>query len=201
MSFPDVIPDGTLIMPIGLPAAGKSTFLKELQDLHGDRIVVVSFDAVVEAMAAERGVPYNDMIKLIDESRSEAGQRYDALVEKAKAHQGIVYWDQTNLTQPERSKKQELFPEFKKIGVFFDISEEESQRRCAKRYEETGKFIPPEVITRMAGWLKDGFPKPDEFDAMYHVRPSEKMVPYQWPVGGPSDEAIANVPVRKPPKP
>lgn len=195
-SLPETLADRTLIMPIGLPAAGKSTFLKQLQAEYGDRIVVVSFDVVVEAMAAERGLSYHDMMQEINESRFEAGQRYDALVEKAKAHNGIVYWDQTNLTEPERTSKRKLFPDFKKIGIFFDITPEESLRRCAKRFEETGKYIPPEVIERMAGWLKDGFPKPGEFDALYHVKPGQKIEPYRWPAGEPGPQAAI-----KPPRP
>jgi len=152
---------------------------------------VVSFDAVVEAMGAERQMSYGDIMALLEvdaEAKAESGVLYTALVERAKAHTGIVFWDQTNLTERERKKKQELFPDFKKIGVFFDITVEESKRRCEERFERTGKFIPPDVIEKMGEWLAKGFPQQDEFDVLYHRDSKGVMTPYVFPPENPQND-------------
>jgi predicted kinase len=159
----------TLIMPVGLPACGKSTLCRALRAEYGDKLMIVSRDDILDDMARAREVSYQDAFLLSIEDRDfkkELNARFEAAVRAAQKHRGLVFWDMTNLTRRQRSQRAKLFPQSKIIGVVFDIDAAESKRRCMHRYEETEKLIPEAVIDQMAKMFSDNRPYPNEFDTM-----------------------------------
>lgn len=168
-----------LIMPIGLPACGKSTLFSFLEQEYKGRILSVSLDDILEDVASERGISYADAYALQredEEVKKDVNERYNALVERALSHDGIVFWDQTNLTRPMREKRLRQFEGFRTIGVVFDVDDIESKKRCAKRYKETGKYIADYVVDAMYKNFLKYYPSADEFDVLYRVSKDGQMI-------------------------
>lgn len=127
---------------IGVPASGKSTWIKT-QDWAKD-IPVVSTDNFVEAYALEQGKTYNEVFKdyMPIAVRLMANQ---ALI--CQANKLDVIWDQTSTTVLSRRKKFNTLRNYDHIAVVFPIPEsEELVRRLASR---PGKNIPQHVMYQM----------------------------------------------------
>lgn len=134
---------------VGVPGAGKSTWIKNQVKLLG--LPVVSTDNFVEAHAAKEGKTYNEVFK-----------DYMPIAVKLMANQVLicqankldVIWDQTSTTVNSRKKKFNMLPDYEHIAVVFATpDEEELTRRLASR---PGKHIPAHVMRSMI----DGFEVP-----------------------------------------
>ena len=127
---------------VGVPAAGKSTWIKE-QEWAVD-IPVVSTDHFVEAYAKEQGKTY-----------SEVFNDYMPIAVKLMVNQALicqangldVIWDQTSTTKASRTRKFNTLPGYEHIAVVFQTPDRiELKRRLASR---PGKEIPDSVIEGM----------------------------------------------------
>ncbi len=143
---------------IGVPGAGKSTWIKE-QDWAKD-IPVVSTDNFVEAYAKEQGKTYNEVFK-----------DYMPIAVKLMANQALVcqangldvIWDQTSTTIASRKRKFNTLPGYEHIAVVFKTPEkEELARRLASR---PGKNIPDNVMRSMI----DNFEMPTEEEGFKEI--------------------------------
>jgi len=143
---------------IGVPGAGKSTWIKE-QDWAKD-IPVVSTDNFVEAYAKEQGKTYNEVFK-----------DYMPIAVKLMANQALVcqangldvIWDQTSTTIASRKRKFNTLPGYEHIAVVFKTPEkEELARRLASR---PGKNIPDNVMHSMI----DNFEMPTEEEGFKEI--------------------------------
>lgn len=86
---------------VGLPASGKSTFIGDFRLLHGSNYFVYSTDDVIDRVAKEKGLTYDEVFS--DHIKQATKEANDGL------HQAIVegrdiLWDQTNLTDKKRAK-------------------------------------------------------------------------------------------------
>lgn len=146
--------DKELIMLIGLPASGKSTYASELQK---DGYTVISRDSIIEAMypddnyitayhKADRGQVNNELSKVLSRNRN---------TEK-------LVIDLTNLTKKNRSKILKQFPDhIKKAYVFIPDLPTLYERNDNRQ----GKTIPQDVIFNM---MKSFYlPTYSEFDHIY----------------------------------
>lgn len=127
---------------IGVPGAGKSTWVKNQEWLQG--VPVVSTDNFVEAYAREQGKTYNEVFKdyMPIAVRLMANQ---ALI--CRANKLDVVWDQTSTTVNSRKKKFNTLPGYEHIAVVFLTPEpEELDKRLASR---PGKNIPAHVMKSM----------------------------------------------------
>lgn len=134
---------------IGVPASGKSTWIKNQKWAEG--WPVISTDQFVENHAQLQGKTYNEVFKeyMPIAVRLMANQ---ALI--AQANNKDVIWDQTSTTVVSRRKKFNTLPKYQHIAVVFPIPEpEELARRLASR---PGKNIPDHVMRSMI----DGFEMP-----------------------------------------
>ena len=143
---------------IGVPAAGKSTWIKS-QDWAKD-IPVVSTDNFVEAYAKEQGKTYNEVFK-----------DYMPIAVKLMANQALicqangldVIWDQTSVSVVSRKKKFNMLPKYEHIAVVFRTPEaDELARRLASR---PGKNIPDNVMKSMI----DNFEMPTEEEGFKEI--------------------------------
>ena len=143
---------------IGVPAAGKSTWIKS-QDWAKD-LPVVSTDNFVEAYAKEQGKTYNEVFK-----------DYMPIAVRLMANQALVcqangldvIWDQTSTTVNSRRKKFNTLPKYEHIAVVFKTPEpDELARRLASR---PGKNIPDHVMRSMI----DGFQVPTEDEGFSQI--------------------------------
>jgi predicted kinase len=140
---------------IGVPGAGKSTWIKNQEWAKG--LPVVSTDNFVEAHAKEQGKTYNEVFK-----------DYMPIAVKLMANQakicqanGLdVIWDQTSTTRISRTRKFNTLPKYEHIAVVFRTPpRDELDVRLSGR---PGKHIPKKVVDDMiANWdeptLDEGF--------------------------------------------
>jgi predicted kinase len=144
-------------MLIGVPAAGKSTWLAQ-QDLS--HAVIISSDDIIQARADSQGKTYDQVFKKeVKSATTEMMANLRAAVEADKD----VIWDQTNVTAAARAKKLAFIPDtYEKVAVFFRTPDaQEHARRLASR---EGKNIPWNVIASMKSQLEaptaeEGFDK------------------------------------------
>lgn len=133
----------TLYMLIGVPGAGKSTWIKN----QSYDAVVLSSDDYIEKVAAKQGLTYNDVFK--DAIPGAAANLKRELKAAIEADQDII-WDQTNLTVKSRREKLKMVPDsYRKVAVFFSIPKDLRDRLATR----PGKTIPEPVILTMINQL------------------------------------------------
>lgn len=130
-----------LIMLVGIPTAGKSTFSN---DKKYKDYVRVSSDDILQEVAKERQQSYNTVFKGNIRFAQIAMMK---VLRKAIEDGKSIIWDQTNLTKKQRRDKLKYIPDYyKKTAVYFVVSLETALKRNTQR---PGKVIPPEILERM----------------------------------------------------
>lgn len=157
-----------VIMLIGIPGSGKSTYIKKLMAQNPDReYVVLSTDDILELWGSEKGLDYNQAFKRFPFKQVEA--EFYKRFNRAISNKQNVILDQTNLTIKSRDKKLRKVPsEYEKVGVVFEVDPDEIKRRLDRREIETGKSIPDNVITNMVASYQS--PTNREFDRIVNVK-------------------------------
>jgi predicted kinase len=127
---------------IGVPAAGKSTWIK-LQDWSKD-CVVVSTDDFVEDYAKEVGSTYSEVF---DDYMPTAVKLMAEKVVRAREQGKDIIWDQTSTTICSRRKKFNMLPDYGHVAVVFNTPDlVVLKERLASR---PGKNIPSHVMVQM----------------------------------------------------
>jgi len=140
---------------IGVPAAGKSTWIKNQIWTLG--LTVVSTDAFVEDYARECGSTYTEVF---DDYMPRAVELMANQVVFAREHGHTVIWDQTSTTVKSRARKINMLPDYQHIAIVFRTPElDVLKERLANR---PGKEVPWEVVQGMIdNWeeptLEEGF--------------------------------------------
>lgn len=130
-----------LIMLVGVPTAGKSTFSN---DKKYKNYVRVSSDDILQEVAKERQQSYNTVFKGNIRFAQIAMMK---VLRKAIEDGKSIIWDQTNLTKKQRRDKLKYIPDtYKKTAVYFIVDLKTALKRNTQR---PGKVIPPEVLERM----------------------------------------------------
>lgn len=150
-----------LYMLIGVPAAGKSTWISHH---NKSNVMVASSDAYLERIADQEGKTYNDVFKKHIKSANQhalnvAKQAFDLNLD--------LIWDQTNINKRSRGPKLAMVPDhYDKVAVVFPTPDmDEWKRRLDSR---PGKSIPWNVLMSMASGLE--MPSRDEgFDEIIKV--------------------------------
>ena len=133
---------------IGVPAAGKSTWVKN-QEWAKD-CVHVSTDMWVDMEAERVGKTYNEVFK---DFMPEAVDMMCNEIIKARNMGLDIIWDQTSCTVKSRKKKFNMLPDYHAIAVVFKTPEKaELDRRLASR---PGKNIPEYVMKSMISNWQD----------------------------------------------
>ena len=137
-----------LIVMVGIPGVGKSTWIRNFLSNNREQYSVVSTDDIIEDFAQGEGKTYDDVFNKYIKRASNLIQ------ENAKRefkNRNNVIWDQTNLSVKSRRKILQLFPdEYYKIAVAFEpVDMDEIWKRLEKRSMESGKTIPTHVIQSM----------------------------------------------------
>jgi predicted kinase len=133
---------------IGVPAAGKSTWVKNQDWALG--LTIVNTDAFVEDYARAQGKTYSEVF--VDYMPTAI----DLMIEQvvfAREHGHTIIWDQTSTTVKSRARKFNMLPDYEHIAVVFRTPEHtELVRRLTSRWE-SGKIIPEHVVASMiASW-------------------------------------------------
>lgn len=151
----------TAYILIGIPASGKSTWVKSQQWSNG--CVIVSTDSYVEAFARSVNRSYSEVFDEVMPKAVE--QMVNDVVEAYESSKDII-WDQTSTTIASRKKKLKMLDGYTKIAIVFKIPEmEELMKRLSSR---PGKVIPWEVVSQMISSFEH--PSLEEgFDQIWHA--------------------------------
>ena len=137
----------TVYMLVGVPGAGKSTWIRN-QDWAKD-CAIVSTDTHVEQEAQRQGKTYNEVFE--DYMPTAVGLMAQEVVNACEAGQDII-WDQTSTTVASRKKKFNMLPNYHAVAVVFSTPEPaELERRLASR---PNRNIPWAVMQGMISSLK-----------------------------------------------
>ena len=133
---------------IGVPASGKSTWIKD--QIWALGLTVVSTDPFVEDYAKAQGKTYTEVFA---EYMPAAVDLMAEQVVRARELGHTVIWDQTSTTIASRAKKFRMLPDYEHIAVVFRTPEHtELVRRLSSRWE-SGKIVPEHVVASMiASW-------------------------------------------------
>ena len=147
-----------LYVLIGLPAAGKSTWVAQ-QD-WASTCAYISTDHYVDRFATRMGQTYNQVFQAVMPRAIRLMMR---AVRRAQARGQDIIWDQTNLTCASRARKFRLLPEYRAVAVVFATPEpQEHSRRLASR---PGKRIPDAVLASMT----QSYAAPDESEGFEEI--------------------------------
>jgi predicted kinase len=139
---------GTVVLAIGLPGSGKSSWFKrhDIHPLSSDLLRELLFDDAQEQR-------FQDLV--FSNLRS-------MLKARLVARRPMNYVDATNLTPHDRSSWIKLAKDYgyDVQGVFFDVPVEV----CMERHQRRGRAVPEDIMRKMAGKLKaptfeEGFSK------------------------------------------
>lgn len=151
----------TAYILIGIPASGKSTWVKN-QKWSKD-CVIASTDSYVEAFARSVNKSYTEVFNEIMPKAVE--QMANDVVEAREAGKDII-WDQTSTTLSTRAKKIKMLDGYTKIAVVFKIPDMDVlKKRLASR---PGKDVPWEIVSNMINNFEH--PSLEEgFDQIWHA--------------------------------
>lgn len=129
-----------LVVLVGLPGVGKSTFIKNKYPNH----VVVSSDDIIEKLAASENATYDQVFqKYIGQATGQMKENFRRAVEENKS----IVWDQTNLSKKKRRGILQQIPKhYRTVAVVFDVPDKVRYERMGQR---AGKTIPDHVISSM----------------------------------------------------
>lgn len=148
----------TAYLLIGVPAAGKSTWIAQQQWAKDH--VVVSTDAHIEKFAVTEGKTYNEVFN--DRFHEALSLMLDEGFEAIDNEKSVIV-DQTNLTRKVRAKKIKWFKGYKVIAVVFSIPKDHEVR-----LDRPGKLIPAHILKQMIKSYEE--PTKDEgFDEIWYV--------------------------------
>lgn len=151
-----------VIFLCGLPGSGKSTWAQKICEQYSSSDYnVLSTDALYEERAHALGWSYNEAFERI--SFSVINEEFMERLICCVYNKENIIIDQTNLTKQSRKKKLDRFTtDYLLVAHVFKLSPLELAQRLKKRYYETGKYIPTDIIKRMnMSWEK---PDGTEFD-------------------------------------
>jgi predicted kinase len=144
-----------LYVMVGVPASGKSTWIKN--QIWALGLTVVSTDAFVEDYARAQGKTYSEVF---DEYMPTAVELMIEQVVRARELGHDIIWDQTSVTIATRAKKLRMLPDYYAIAVVFKTPDRDILD--ARLNSRPGKNIPTHVIDSMIqNWdepeLSEGF--------------------------------------------
>ena len=127
---------------IGVPAAGKSTWIRSQEWIEG--MEYVSTDHHVHAYAKEQGKTYEEVFK--DYMPTAVDLMAQEVVAAREAGRDVI-WDQTSTTVKSRARKFNMLPNYEHIAVVFTTPAiAVLKERLANR---AGQPIPWEVVQGM----------------------------------------------------
>lgn len=150
--------DGNVILLVGTPLAGKSTFIRE----NFPDVKVISRDAILLEVADTDD--YNEAWRKASQKKVTAILR-KRLATAGKKNENVIL-DMTHMGSKVRRYNLSFFKDFFKVAIVFPfLTDEEVERRQEKREQEENKTIPLDVIKRM----KDSYQKINESEGFNEV--------------------------------
>lgn len=143
---------------IGVPASGKSTWIKD--QIWALGLTIVSTDVWVEDFAKRMGKTYSEVFT--EYMPTAVNLMADQVVLARKQSHSII-WDQTSTTIKSRARKFNMLPNYEHIAVVFRTPDIDTlKERLASR---PGKEVPWEVVQAMI----DNWEEPTEEEGFKEI--------------------------------
>ncbi|XP_022139874.1 heterogeneous nuclear ribonucleoprotein U-like protein 1 isoform X2 [Momordica charantia] len=142
--------DCEVMMMVGLPASGKSTWAKKWVDDHPEkRYVLLGTNLILDQMKLPGLLRKHNYGERFDRLMDRATGIFNVLLSRAASIPRNYIIDQTNVYKNARRRKLKPFADFQKIAVVVFPKPEELQCRSAKRSREMGKEVPADAVNDM----------------------------------------------------
>lgn len=159
----DMVGAPTLIMLVGAPGTGKSTWLKEQGFWDRDDVMILSTDNFIETVAAGEGKTYSEVFHM---AIKHANRNLDEALDYALKIDMDIVWDQTNMTRKSREAKLRRIPaHYKKVAKVFLPTDEKTHAEWLNSPERVGKNIPASVVKSML----DNFEQPTIYEGFDEI--------------------------------
>ncbi|KAK1325837.1 hypothetical protein QJS10_CPA01g01137 [Acorus calamus] len=148
-SFPN-ISDVELLMMVGLPASGKSTWAEKwVKDHPEKRYVLLGTNLVLDQMKVPGLTRKSNYGERFDWLMDRATGIFNALLARAAKTCRNYILDQTNVYKNARKRKLKEFINHRKIALVIFPTPDELKFRARKRFTEMGKEVPAEAVNEM----------------------------------------------------
>ncbi|KAK1280829.1 hypothetical protein QJS04_geneDACA003170 [Acorus gramineus] len=148
-SFPN-ISDMELLMMVGLPASGKSTWAEKwVKDHPEKRYVLLGTNLVLDQMKVPGLTRKSNYGERFDRLMDRATGIFNALLARAAKTCRNYILDQTNVYKNARKRKLKEFINHRKIALVIFPTPDELKFRARKRFTEMGKEVPAEAVNEM----------------------------------------------------
>ncbi|KAI5010065.1 hypothetical protein ZWY2020_012202 [Hordeum vulgare] len=139
-----------VMMMVGLPASGKSTWAeKQVREHPEKRFVLLGTNLALDQMKVPGLLRKNNYGEHFDRLMDHATQIFNTLLDRAAKIPRNYILDQTNVYKSARIRKLRPFANYYKIAVVVFPSPNELNSRAAKRSKEMGKDVPAEAVDQM----------------------------------------------------
>ncbi|KAI5010058.1 hypothetical protein ZWY2020_012195 [Hordeum vulgare] len=139
-----------VMMMVGLPASGKSTWAeKQVREHPEKRFVLLGTNLALDQMKVPGLLRKNNYGERFDRLMDHATQIFNTLLDRAAKIPRNYILDQTNVYKSARIRKLRPFANYYKIAVVVFPSPNELNSRAAKRSKEMGKDVPAEAVDQM----------------------------------------------------
>lgn len=141
----DMMRQPELIMLVGLPGTGKSTWIAESGYWERTDTMILSTDNFIESVAAGEGKTYSEVFPI---AIKQAEKNLEEALDYAIQRKMDIIWDQTNLSVASRRKKLQKIPSYyHKVAMVF--SPTENHDAWLNSPSRVGKVIPNNVLSSM----------------------------------------------------
>lgn len=161
---PEMKSDCEIVMLIGLPGAGKTTWaMRHQRENPNMRFNILGTDLLIELLSRhENESSYH---KTFDRFKDIAKSCFERLLKIAAMKVRNYIVDQTNVFLSARRRKLSGFTTFRKVAVVIQPSDRELTRRSRERTQGSNKIVPEGALREM----KANFALPDDVGEAFHV--------------------------------
>ncbi|XP_074269973.1 uncharacterized protein LOC141592963 [Silene latifolia] len=142
--------DCEVIMMVGLPASGKSTWAEKWVKEHPEkRYVLLGTNLALDQMKVPGLLRKNNYGERFDKLMDRATGIFNTLLLRASKVPRNYIIDQTNVYKSARKRKLKPFAFYHKTAIVVFPRAEDLKLRAEKRFKEMGKDVPPEAVYEM----------------------------------------------------
>ncbi|XP_030518073.1 heterogeneous nuclear ribonucleoprotein U-like protein 1 isoform X2 [Rhodamnia argentea] len=139
-----------IMMMVGLPASGKTTWAEKWIKEHPEkRYVLLGTNLVLDQMKVPGLRRKENYGERFDRLMDRATDVFNILLTRAARTARNYILDQTNVYKSARKRKLKPFASFRKIAVVVFPKPEELKSSSQKRFREMGKEVPADAVNQM----------------------------------------------------